>query len=98
MRTRTPSRAADERSYLRLVPVFLESHWRCEVDTIGCTKTATEVHHRKGRSGYLLLHVPFFRACCSLCHRYVHANPTWSYEVGHLIRRNDEDDWTGQYP
>lgn len=47
---------------------------------------ATELHHKKGRIGKLLLHVPFWLAVSRKGHQWIHDNPKESYKKGWLIK------------
>lgn len=55
---------------------------RCE------ERPASQIHHRKGRSGADLLDCDYFTALCGTCHDWVHANPREAMASGWLISRN----------
>ncbi len=66
------------------VAVRLRSGGRCEAELRTCTGVAQHFHHRKLRrfkdhSAANCLHV------CSADHDHIHANPTKSYLMGHLL-------------
>lgn len=46
----------------------------------------TDVHHKAGRVGKLLLYVPYWLAVSRNGHDCIHNNPKESYEKGYLIR------------
>lgn len=46
---------------------------------------AREVHHKAGRTGKLLLYVPFWLAVSRKGHNWIHANPKEAYKLGFLI-------------
>lgn len=70
--------------YRRLRAEFLLAHPVC-----GCCRKfpATEIHHRNGRAGKLLLHVPLWVAVCPLCHRLIHDKPEWARARGMLCEK-----------
>lgn len=67
IRREAPRRARENRSYRLSRRVFLTEHPRCEFPS-GCTQPATEVHHRKGRTGALLLDQSHWSALCHSHH------------------------------
>lgn len=88
MRARSPERARQERQYRRDRAVFLAEHPRCEMQLQDCTIWATEVHHRRGRVGALLLDQSRWTGACSSCHRWVTEHPAAAYERGLSEHRN----------
>lgn len=46
----------------------------------------SEVHHKAGRKGKLLLYVPYWLAVSSIGHKWIHANPEKAYKLKFLIR------------
>ena len=79
---RTPQRAAQERRYRARVKVWLAQYHFCEWE--GCTNKPTEVHHRNGRRGRLLLWEAGWFALCQHHHQDVHANPAEARRRGLL--------------
>lgn len=59
---------------------FMLGNPRCEM----CTGSASENHHKNGRTGLRLLDVDYFMAVCRDCHQYIHNNPKESREKGWL--------------
>jgi len=57
--------------YAKLRKNFLKVHVNCEAQLIGCTKDATEVHHRAGRGAFLLDVITWLSICRS-CHNQIH--------------------------
>lgn len=67
---------------------YLEANQRCvSRRQIGCTLFATEVHHRRGRVGRLLLDQTHWAALCHGCHSYYTEHPAEAYESGISERR-----------
>ncbi len=46
---------------------------------------ATEIHHRKGRVGPLLMDETYWMAVCRYAHRQIHENPKIAKEKGYLL-------------
>lgn len=51
----------------------------------GIKKEVTEVHHKAGRVGKLLLYVPYWLPVSREGHRWIHDNPKEAYKAGFLI-------------
>lgn len=70
--------------YSQLRRVFLEKNPNCQASLPGCTRKATEVHHKDGRQkNYLVIET--WCASCRNCHVYIHNNPEEARELGLLI-------------
>lgn len=63
----------------RWCPVMLKIH--------GQYVPATEIHHKKGREGDMLLDVEFWMAVSRQGHNFVHANQTRARSYGWLLRK-----------
>lgn len=74
------------RKYLKASKKFLTKKPTCEVCGVN---PSTEVHHKKGRMGDLLLDEEFWLAVCTDDHIQIHARPAWAYEKGYLVKRNE---------
>lgn len=77
--------------------VRLRSGGKCEVKSRVCTGDAAHFHHRKLRrhkdhSAVNCLHA------CRADHDAIHANPTWAYEHGLLVRSHDDPAVTPVWP
>lgn len=83
---RTKQGAKDDRLYNELRKQFLEENPFCQCGQPGCTKIATQCHHRKGR-GILLLVIKFFLAVCDSCHKKIESSPEWAKENGFSLLR-----------
>lgn len=85
---RSPKRAKQEREYLKERTAFLLSSQQCQAKLPNiCTRKATEVHHKKGRIGYLLTYVPFWLPVCRSCHEWIENNPNEAKELGFSMNR-----------
>lgn len=73
--------AARLRAYRVTRRTFLAARQRCEFPA-GCTMPATEVHHRKGRIGPLLLDETHWSALCHDHHAWVTEHPAESVAMG----------------
>jgi len=76
----------DELDAMREV-VLVRAGYRCEM--AGCGNEVDVVHHRKRRSQGGTNDLDNLMGLCNGCHVHVHEMPTWSYEWGYLLRRND---------
>lgn len=77
--------------YKDLREEFIAKHPLCQANICGCTKASTEIHHKKGRIGKLLLYVKYWLAVCSHCHTYITENSKWAIENNFSIKRNTND-------
>lgn len=71
------------RDYLKVRLVFMNDNPFCAV----CGKSATDVHHRKGKIGELLTVARHFLAVCRSCHTQIEENPEWAKEQGYSLNR-----------
>lgn len=80
---RSSKRSKEEAEYSRRRIAFLARHPICQANLLGiCTRYATEVHHKKGRIGSLLLDVKHWLAACHHCHQWIELNPIKAKEMG----------------
>jgi len=77
--------------YNAIKVLFLERHQLCSIDSEGkgqrCNDWTTEVHHRRGRAGWLLIDVRYWTATCTRHHRWIHDNPAAATKLGLLEKR-----------
>lgn len=76
---------ADNKKYLKARTNFLSLNLVCQFEK--CTNKATQVHHRKGRIGSLLINENYFMAVCSTCHQIIEENPEYAKEKGYSVSR-----------
>jgi len=62
-------------AYMVLREQFLKRKPYCEAHLPGCAVNACDVHHKKGRTGALLLDDTEFLAVCRTCHGWIETNP-----------------------
>lgn len=85
---RSQKRSKEERLYLAKRIIFLQENPMCQAHLPGiCTKHATEVHHKKGRIGELLLNILFWLGVCHACHEWIENNREEAMEKGFSIKR-----------
>jgi len=87
------------KAYRRAAKAFLENHPRCEAQwafkegawqfiyqcsLIRLRAQASEVHHKAGRAGSLLLDQSHWLAVCPQCHRRIHDHPKEAIARGNL--------------
>ena len=75
------------KEYRQVRDEFMKTNHVCQAKLEGCTKTATDLHHKKGREGKLLTDKKFFMALCRSCHNKIEDGGEWVYEMGFKIRR-----------
>lgn len=66
---------------------YMKEHPVCEANLKGCTKKATDIHHKKSRIGEFLTDTAYFMAVCRKCHNTIEDGGEWVYEQGFKIRR-----------
>jgi hypothetical protein len=74
---------------------FLDTKDHCEVGLPDCllpypaynSGEYLTVHHKRGRTGDLLVNKDYFLACCLNCHRYIEDHPAVAIENGWSISR-----------
>lgn len=73
--------------YHKLRLEYLNIHSKCEARLEGCTKDATEIHHKASRDGDNLF--KHFCSVCRNCHRTIHDKLSLEegIELGLLIRK-----------
>ena len=78
-----------DKIYSQLRKVFLDipKNQVCPVTGM----QTNQVHHKKGRIGYLYLYTPLWLAVSQEGHDYIHANPSESYKKGWLIRSTTKE-------
>lgn len=84
---RSEKRAAQEKAYNLFIRLWLVGK-KCPM----CGKDATQVHHKKGRIGKLLLDVRFFLPVTQDCHQYIEEHPEWAKEQGYSLSRLEDND------
>lgn len=89
MRAVSKKRARQMREYAQLRAGFLTANPRCGFPG-GCTQPASDVHHRKGRVGVLLLDVTKWSALCRPHHGFLTEHPAIAYEMGMSERRTGD--------
>lgn len=73
--------------YLKLRLDFLNLNQKCEALLSDCTAYATDVHHKKGRTGRLLIDTRYWKAVCRSCHRWIEEHPIEAKEKGFSLDR-----------
>lgn len=75
-------------------PAFLASkHFKCEVKTSVCTRTATVVHHVKGRGKDVILDQTTWKSSCIACNDRIESHPnegTPGSKVSRHKKKGDE--------
>lgn len=80
---RSPKRAKEETEYSKKRKKFLLEKPMCEAHLPGiCTQLSTDVHHKAGRLGRLLLEVKYWLSVCRSCHDWIELHPKEVREIG----------------
>jgi hypothetical protein len=78
-------RVKENKEYSHRRKLYLELNPVCEVHN--CGNKSTEIHHKKGRIGELLIDIEHFLAVCEQCHKYIELNPVWAKIQGYSETR-----------
>lgn len=85
---RSQKRSKEERLYTAKRIIFLSEKPMCEACIPGiCTHNSTDVHHKKGRIGELLLNILYWLSVCRACHDWIETHPKEAVELGFSIKR-----------
>ena len=57
-------------------------HTKCEAQLPGCTHKATQIHHKKGRRGIMLILSKYFGYQCDNCHKICTKDSKLAKELG----------------
>ena len=63
---------------------FLKDHPKCQACNF---QSADQIHHKKGRTGSLLVDTKYFLAVCDDCHRFIENNPLEALKMGWSVKR-----------
>ena len=88
---RSSKRSREELEYSKKRIIFLNEHPMCEAHIAGvCTGTSSEIHHKAGRIGKLLLDIRYWLSTCRSCHQFIEMNPKAAREMGLSTTRLDK--------
>lgn len=73
--------------YMKARNRFLTINPNCAARLLGCIGVATEVHHKAGRTGDLLVSQDNFLPVCRNCHQFIELNPKIAKELGFSTNR-----------
>lgn len=80
---RSHKRSKQEKLYSAKRAIFMVNNSMCEANIVGlCTQRATDVHHKAGRSGDMLLDESEWMAVCRACHDWIETHPPEATELG----------------
>lgn len=77
------NRKEQNKQYRKEARRFITTHPRCAV----CSQPSTEVHHKAGRIGELLLDQTKWLAVCSDCHVKITEDSDWAIRKGYSESR-----------
>lgn len=90
LRQRSAKRATQMAGYLPLRNAYLAAHPWCQYPE-GCNQRATDLHHKRGRSGLRLLDTEWFAASCRFHNDEAETNTGHCLAVGWLVRIEGDD-------
>ena len=85
IRRRSARMAKLMREYLVRKAQFFAKHPKCAIYPF---LEATQIHHRKGRLGKLLLDEQYWMAVSQEGHSFIQDHPALAYDMGWLEKRN----------
>lgn len=91
----SPKREKAEHLYSVARKGYLEAHPMCEAKIPGCGLKATDIHHKRGRTGEYYLDTTNFLAVCRSCHTIIETQPKLAKEEDwskSRLHENDEKD------
>lgn len=89
IRPRSSKKIKEDAEYSVLRKEFLSTRPLCEARVPGkCTRFASQVHHKAGRTGSLYLDVSKWLAICHECHTWATEHSKEAIEMGISERRN----------
>ncbi len=81
------SRAAELKIYYPLAAQFKVDNPICQCGRNRCRRKTTDVHHKKGREGEMLLVMEFWLAVARVCHTWINEHPEEAEVLGLTISR-----------
>lgn len=90
-----PKKIADKRRseislYTKERKLYLAVNKQCLASLHGCTKVATDVHHKKGRENKLLLDKQYWLPVCRSCHDWITEHSKEAIEMGLSVSRHQK--------
>ena len=85
---RSKKRSKQESEYSSKRKIFMLEHPMCQANISGlCTHKSTDVHHKAGRVGSLLLDESKWMAVCRTCHQWIETHPIEATEKGWRVSK-----------
>lgn len=78
------AKAARQRAYRKRAVEWIEDHWVCRAwfNGVRCDVRATQVHHKHGRLGALLMDESLWVPVCAKGHDWIHRNIEEARKLG----------------
>ena len=95
---RTVNKTSDQQVLLNKVYAILcrelkPLHTKCEAKLLCCTGRATQIHHKQGRRGILLIMSKLFSYLCHNCHDFCTEHSKEAIEIGLSLPRNSKTEY-----
>ena len=71
-----------DKAYAIVAKAFKAANPVCQAQLQGCTKATSDVHHKLGRSGRMLLDEEHFLAVCRHCHSQIELKSDFAKALG----------------
>lgn len=84
---KSAKRIEDDKVYFAERDLFLMMHKECQLNVPGCTRKATEIHHKAGRIGAKYLDKKYWAASCRNCNGWVEVNSAAAKKKGWKISK-----------
>ena len=93
IKPRSDKRSKEETIYKDLRRQYLNQHDLCKAKIVSnCSVAATEIHHKKGRIGFLLINTTFWLPVCRACHNWIEQNPITAKGLGFSLSRLETEE------
>ena len=91
IRSRSPKRAKQEREYSKEAKAYKELHPFCQATLPNiCTNHTSDVHHKAGRIGALLLNQKYWMPVCRPCHNWIEEHAKKARALGFRLSKTDD--------
>lgn len=86
---RSTKRGKQESEYSNKRKIFMLTHPMCEANISGlCTSNSTDIHHKGGRVGELLLDESLWMSVCRACHMWIETHHVEASALGYKVSKH----------
>lgn len=92
VKARSQSEAVRMAVYVPIAQLFKAAFPECQCcplvrPKLGFVYATDDIHHTRGREGYLLLDTRYWRTACRGCHNWINDHPFQAEKLGLIIKR-----------